>query len=58
MKNWKTSLFGGLAAACGAVSQAPGVPDEYRMYAVIGAAASGALFAFFSKDHDVTGAGK
>ena len=58
MKNWKTTLFGGVAAVCGAVSQVPGIPEEYKTYAVIGAAASGALFAFFSKDSQMTGPGK
>ena len=60
VKNWKTSLFGGLAVACGTASQIP-VPPEYEPYrwmALAGASVFGSLFAYYSKDKDVTGADK
>lgn len=52
MKNWKTSLFGTLATICGAAAT---VDTPYKAYFVAGAAICGALFALFTKDHDVSG---
>lgn len=52
MKNWKTTLFGSLAAVCVALS---GVfPEVNELLLAIGGVFT-ALFALFSKDHDVTG---
>ena len=52
MKNWKTSLFGSLAAILGAAATAE---TPYQHYFIAGAAICTALFAFFSKDGNVTG---
>ncbi|WP_298220803.1 hypothetical protein [Flavobacterium sp.] len=52
MKNWKTSLFGSLAAICGAAAT---VDTPYKSYFVLAATVFGAAFAFFSKDSNVTG---
>lgn len=54
MKNWKTTLFGSLAAVCTALS---GVfPEVQELLLAIGGVFA-ALFAFFSKDNSVTGVG-
>lgn len=49
-KDWKTSVFGGLAAAAG--TAATMLPQYAYILAPI-AGVSGALFAFYSKDSDV-----
>lgn len=55
MKNWKTSLFGTLAAVCTALTQAF---PEYQQILVALASLFGALFAYFAKDSDVSGTAK
>jgi hypothetical protein len=52
LKSWKTSLFGGVAAAAGAVAAFPDMGDEIQKYAALVMAVSGALFAFYSRDGD------
>ena len=54
MKNWKTTLFGALAAVCTAMS---GVFPDYQEILLAVGAVFGALFAFFAKDNSVTGTG-
>ncbi len=54
MKNWKTTLFGSLAAICVALTQV--FPEFNELLAAIGGV-FGALFAYFSKDNSVTGTG-
>lgn len=52
MKNWKTTLFGALAAVCIALS------PIWNAYTEVFAAVAGvftALAAFFAKDNNVTG---
>ena len=53
MKNWKTTLFGILAAAAGGV--ATGGPPQAQGWASIAMTVFGALFALFAKDNNVTG---
>lgn len=53
MKNWKTSIFGTLGTIC--VSLAA-LDLPYKEYFAAGGVIFGALFALFSKDHNVTGA--
>lgn len=48
-KDWKTTVFGTLAAAAGALATIPG---PHTPIAAAIAAVSGSLFAFFSKDKD------
>lgn len=52
MKNWKTSLFGCLAAIAGLMI--PVFPEYEKVFATL-TAVFGGLFAFFSKDNNVTG---
>lgn len=52
MKNWKTSIFGTLGTIC--VSLAA-LDLPYKEYFAAGGVIFGALFALFSKDHNVTG---
>jgi len=52
MKNWKTSLFGTLTALFGSLST---VETPFKAYFIAGAGISGALFALFSKDHNISG---
>lgn len=54
MKNWKTTLFGGLAAVFGGLASVPAFA-EYSGILTALAAVAAALFAFFSKDSNVTG---
>jgi hypothetical protein len=54
MKNWKTTLFGALAAVCVALTTV--FPEHKEILAAVGGV-FGALFAFFSKDNSVTGTG-
>ena len=54
MKNWKTTLFGALAAVCTALS---GVFPSQKELLLAAAGVFGALFAFFAKDNSVTGTG-
>ena len=54
MKSWKTSLFGSLATVGATVStQLPDGP--IKNIVILASAICGALFAFFSKDANVTG---
>jgi hypothetical protein len=50
MSNWKTTLFGSVAAAAGSLSQVPGISPSVKLWSISIAAASGALFAFFCAD--------
>ena len=52
MKNWKTTLFGGLAAVCTALTT---VLPEYKEVLIGAASIFGAICAFFMKDSNVTG---
>jgi len=52
MKNYKTTISGIIAAACGAL--AVQFPEYKEILLSIGALA-GAVFAYFAKDKDVTG---
>lgn len=54
MKNWKTTLFGVLAAVCTALSAQ--FPEAQEILLAV-AGVFGALFAFFAKDSSVTGTG-
>ncbi len=51
MKSWKTSLFGLLATIFGSLAT---IETPFKEYFVAGAAISAALFALFSKDHNVS----
>lgn len=53
MKNWKTTLIGGLIAIIVAVQ--PLITEGEINWKQVGFAALIALFGFISKDHDVTG---
>lgn len=54
MKNWKTSLFGSLATVgAGLATQLP--DGTLKNIVILASAIFGALFAFFSKDSNVTG---
>ncbi len=52
MKNWKTSLFGALAAICTALSA---VMPDYKELLIAGAAVFTALLGLTAKDRNVTG---
>jgi hypothetical protein len=52
MTNWKTTLFGSLAAICIALS---GVFPEYKELLIAVGGVFTAIFALVSKDADVTG---
>lgn len=52
MKNWKTTLFGGLSAVLTALSA---YMPEYKEILVSLAAVFAALFAYQTKDKNVTG---
>ncbi len=52
MKNWRTSVFGTLTAVFGSLAT---IETPFKEYFVAGAAISGALFALFTKDHNVSG---
>lgn len=54
MKNWKTSVFGTIAAVAAAVSQVPQLAKYQGILEGI-AAIAGTLFALTAKDHDVVG---
>lgn len=54
MKSWKTSLFGTLATAgAGIATQLP--DGTLKNIVILGSGICGLLFAFFSKDSNVTG---
>jgi hypothetical protein len=53
MKNWKTTLFGGLAAVVIAVQ--PLIATGSIDWKAVGLAALVAAFSFFAKDANVTG---
>lgn len=50
MKNPRTTIFGCLAAAAGAVAALPDVAGTWHLIAVAIAASAGACFAFFAQD--------
>jgi hypothetical protein len=52
MANWKTTLFGALAAVCAALTT---VLPEYKELLIAVSAVFTALLGFFAKDSNVTG---
>lgn len=57
MKSWKTSLFGTLATAGAGIStQLP--EGTLKSLVILSSGICGLLFAFFSKDNNVTGGNK
>lgn len=50
MSDWKTTIFGIIAAAAGGVAAASGMPAIVHQVAIIAATIAGSLFAFFAKD--------
>jgi len=55
--NWKTTLFGILAAAAGGVATSNLDPTVTKIASILAAIFVG-LLGIFSKDHDVTGGTK
>ena len=53
--NWMVTTCGGIAAAVGAISQIPGLPEKYKFPCILIATAFGAATAYFAKGKDVTG---
>lgn len=54
MKSWRTTLFGGVAAASGGLAASEVLPSDARGVAALIATLSGILFAFFSRDKNVS----
>lgn len=57
MTNWKTTVFGILAAACGGIASANISPTVTQIAGVLAAIFTG-LLGIASKDHNVTGGTK
>ena len=55
--NWKTTTFGGIAAAGTGLVNTGSVPDEWKGTIALVATISGLLAAFFTRDKDVTSEG-
>jgi hypothetical protein len=55
MNNWKTTLFGCIAAAATAITQVDGLPASLKSACMCVTAVSGALFAFFCQDAPSSG---
>lgn len=56
MKNWKTTCLGILAGLTGGTVAGWTGPDGGIHWAAVALAVINALFGYFAKDHDVTGA--